>query len=258
MKRAAKHGMSLFESFGRYCLFVSETVKWTFRRPFDGIELVRQMLEVGNRSLPVTGITIFFTGMVMALQIGKAMDALMPGSSMYIGSAVTIAMVRELAPVLTALLIAGRVGSAIAAQIGTMKVTEQLDALVTLSTEPVQYLAVPRFLACLAMVPCLTVIGDLLGVFGGGVVAYAALGVSPETYASNIIDYTSAPDFISGIVKSVFFGAVVSTIACYEGFKTTGGAEGVGRSTIQAVVKSSMAVLISDYFLTWLLQLVHL
>jgi phospholipid/cholesterol/gamma-HCH transport system permease protein len=250
--------IGVFESLGRYLMFVADTVKWTFRKPFDSGQFLEQMLVVGNRSFPVTGITIFFTGMVMALQIGGAMDALMPGSSMYTGSAVTIAMFRELAPVLTALLLAGRIGSAIAAQIGTMKVTEQLDAMVTLSTEPVQYIAVPRFLACLVMVPTLTILSDLLGVLGGGLVAFFSLGITPETYIDNVINFTSAPDFVSGIVKSVFFGAEIATIACYEGFKTTGGAEGVGRSTIRAVVKSSMAVLISDYFLTQLLKYVNL
>ncbi|HEY1406433.1 MAG TPA: ABC transporter permease, partial [Spirochaetota bacterium] len=250
--------IGIFESLGRYMIFVLDTIRWIFRKPFDSAQFLLQMLEVGYRSLPVTGVTIFFTGMVMALQIGRAMDALMPGSSMYIGSAVTIAMFRELAPVLTALMLAGRVGSAFAAQIGTMKVTEQVDALVTLGAEPVQYIAVPRLLACVVMTPTLSVIGDLLGVFGGGVIAFFALGVGPQTYFDNVIHYTSAPDFVSGIVKSVFFGAEIATIACYEGFKTKGGAEGVGRSTILAVVKSSMAVLISDYFLTYLLRLVNL
>ena len=122
----------IFEAVGKYMLFLGETVKWTFRKPFDGKNILNQMLEIGYKSLPVTSITIFFTGMVMALQIGKSMDAIMPGSSVYIGSGVTISMFRELAPVLTALLLAGRIGSAIAAQIGSMKVTEQIDALVTL------------------------------------------------------------------------------------------------------------------------------
>ena len=244
-----------FEGLGRYLLFLRDTVRWCFRKPFDSENIIHQMMEIGYNSLPVTGITIFFTGMVMALQIGKAMDAIMPGSSMYIGGAVTIAMFRELAPVLTGLLLAGRVGSAIAAQIGTMKVTEQIDALVTLSTDPIQYLSVPRFIACLVMVPSLTILSDLLGVIGGGVIAWAGLGVSPVTYIDNIISLTSVPDFVSGIIKSVFFGVEIAIIACYEGFATKGGAEGVGRATIQSVVKSSMTILISDYFLTYLLQL---
>ena len=250
--------IAFLEGIGSRMIFLGDTVAWTFRRPFDGAGLVAQMMEIGYRSLPVTGITIFFTGMVMALQIGKAMDAMMPGSSMYIGSAVTIAMFRELSPVLTGLLLAGRVGSAIAAQIGTMRVTEQIDALVTLQTSPIQYLAVPRFLACVVMVPALTVLSDVLGVLGGGVVALTALGVPPMTYADNILNFTSVPDLMSGVAKSLFFGAEIAIIACYEGFGTKGGAEGVGRATIRAVVVSSMTILISDYFLTYLLQLANL
>ena len=250
--------ITFFEAAGSRMIFMRDTVAWTFRPPFDFENIVRQMTEIGYRSLPVTGITIFFTGMVMALQIGKAMDAMMPGSSMYIGSAVTIAMFRELAPVLTGLLLAGRVGSAIAAQIGTMRVTEQIDALVTLRTNPVQYLAVPRFVACLVMVPALTVLSDVLGVIGGGTVAFTALSVPPSTYIDNILNYTSVPDLVSGVAKSFFFGAEIAIISCFEGFGTKGGAEGVGRATIRAVVISSMTILISDYFLTYLLQLANL
>ena len=248
--------ISIFEAVGKYMIFLGETVKWTFRKPFDGKNILNQMLEIGYKSLPVTSITIFFTGMVMALQIGKSMDAIMPGSSVYIGSGVTISMFRELAPVLTALLLAGRIGSAIAAQIGTMKVTEQIDALVTLSTNPVQYLAVPRLIAAFIMTPCLTLISDMMGILGGSVIAFFALGVTPDKYYDNILAYVTIADFFSGFSKSFVFGVEIALIACYEGFNTKGGAEGVGRSTIQSVVKSSMVVLISDYFLTYLMQVI--
>ncbi len=247
---------SFFEGFGKYALFLTDTIKWTFRRPFDGQNFLHQLLEIGYKSLPVTSITIFFTGMVMALQIGKAMEAQMPGSSIYIGSAVTIAMFRELAPVLTALLLAGRVGSAIAAQIGTMKVTEQIDALVTLSANPVQYLSVPRFLSCLIMAPALTVLTDFVGSMGGAVIGYFALKVTFAQYASNVLQYVGVMDFVSGIIKAFFFGMEIAVISTFEGFNTSGGAEGVGRSTITAVVKSSMVILISDYFLTYILQMI--
>ncbi len=146
---------SFFESLGSHFILLKETIIWTFRPPFDWDSVIGQMMDIGYKSLPVTTITLFFTGMVMALQLGKAMDALMAGSSIFIGSAVTISMFRELCPVLTALLLAVRVGSSIAAEIGTMKVTEQIDALRTLFAEPVQYLSVPRFLACIVMTPCL-------------------------------------------------------------------------------------------------------
>lgn len=235
-------------------MFLKETVKWTFRLPFDYKNIIVQMLEIGYKSIPVTSITLFFTGMVMALQIGKAMDKLMSGSSVFIGSAVSIAMFRELCPVLTALLLAGRIGSAIAAELGTMKVTEQIDALITLRANPIQYLSVPRFLACLVMTPVLTIITDIVGILGGAFVAFAALGITVDKYFENILNYLSLMDFLSGLMKTLFFGIEIAIISCYQGFKTTGGAEGVGKAAIQAVVKSSMAILVSDYFLTYLLQ----
>jgi phospholipid/cholesterol/gamma-HCH transport system permease protein len=247
----------ILESVGGYIIFFNQTIKWIFRPPFDSKNIIAQMLEIGYKSLPVTAVTLFFTGMVMALQIGKAMEALMPGSSIFIGSAVAIAMLRELCPVLTALLLAGRVGSAIAAEIGTMKITEQVDALVTLSANPIQYLSVPRFIACLVMTPALTVITDVMGILGGGFIAYFALDLSINKYFDNIVQYIKAMDFLTGIMKTVFFGIEIAIISCYQGFNTKGGAEGVGKSTIQAVVKSSMVILISDYFLTYLLQLVE-
>ncbi|HOP64850.1 MAG TPA: ABC transporter permease [Spirochaetota bacterium] len=245
------------ESLGAHFILLKETIVWTFRPPFDWDNIIRQMLDIGYKSLPVTTITLFFTGMVMALQIGKAMDALMSGSSIFIGSAVTISMFRELCPVLTALLLAGRVGSSIAAEIGTMKVTEQIDALRTLFAEPVQYLSVPRFIACLIMTPCLTVITDIVGVIGGAIVAFFSLGIMPDSYFSNILQNIALADFLSGLSKSFFFGAEIAIISCQSGFNTSGGAAGVGRSTIQAVVRSSMVILISDYFLTYLIQILE-
>jgi len=246
----------IMESLGAHFIFLKDTIKWIFRPPFDGKSVIQQMLEIGYKSIPVTTITLFFTGMVMAYQIGRAMDALMSGSSIFIGSAVTISMFRELCPVLTGLLLAGRVGSSIAAEIGTMQVTEQIDALRTLSANPIQYLSVPRFLACLVMTPMLTVLTDLVGVLGGAFIAYFGLGITPEKYMENIIQYVSLADFISGLIKSVFFGVIIAIISCYQGFNTRGGAEGVGKSTISAVVNSSMVILISDYFLTYLLAFI--
>ncbi|HRZ28240.1 MAG TPA: ABC transporter permease [Spirochaetota bacterium] len=246
--------LDFFAGLGGYFIFLKDTIRWMFRPPFDAKNVIAQMLEIGYKSLPVTSITLFFTGMVMAFQIGTAMDAIMSGSSVFIGSGVTIAMFRELCPVLTGLLLAGRVGSAIAAEIGTMRVTEQIDALKTLSANPVQYLSVPRFIACLVMTPLLTVITDIVGVLGGSFIAYFSLGITLDKYVENILNYVSLFDFLSGLLKSLFFGVEIAVIACYQGFITRGGAEGVGRSTIQAVVKSSMAILISDYFLTYLIQ----
>lgn len=249
--------IQFFESAGRYTLFFTQTVKWIFKPPFDAKNILTQMLEIGYKSLPVTCITLFFTGMVMALQIGKAMDALMSGSSVFIGSAVSIAMFRELCPVLTALLLSGRVGSAIAAEIGTMRVTEQIDALITLDANPIQYLSVPRFLACLIMTPVLVVVTDVVGSLGGAFIAYFNLGITIDKYVENVFNYLGVMDFLTGVFKSVFFGIEIAIIACYQGFNTFGGAEGVGKATIRAVVASSMTILISDYFLTYLLQFIE-
>ena len=249
--------LSILESVGSHFILLKETLVSIFRPPFDEENIIKQMLEIGYKSLPVTSVTLFFTGMVMALQIGRAMDALMSGSSIFIGSAVTIAMFRELCPVLTALLLSGRVGSSIAAEIGTMKVTEQIDALRTLFADPVQYLAVPRFLACLIMTPLLTIITDVTGVMCGATIAFLSLGITPDLYFSNILQNIRLADFLSGLSKSFFFGAEIAIISCNSGFRTTGGAAGVGRSTIQAVVTSSMVVLISDYFLTYLIQFIE-
>jgi phospholipid/cholesterol/gamma-HCH transport system permease protein len=249
--------IQIFEEVGGHFIFFKETVKWIFRPPFDIKNIFVQMLEIGYKSIPVTGITLFFTGMVMALQIGKAMDKLMSGSSVFIGSAVSISMFRELCPVLTALLLAGRIGSAIAAEIGTMRVTEQIDALVTLRANPIQYLSVPRFLACFIMTPALTIVTDIVGILGGAFVAFSVLGITVDKYFENILNYLSLGDFLSGLIKTFFFGIEISVISCYQGFKTTGGAEGVGKSAIQAVVKSSMVILVSDYFFTYLLQFIE-
>lgn len=259
MKRIGKNNFLILslEEIGGHLIFLKDTIKWMFRPPFDFKNILAQMLEIGYKSVPVTAITLFFTGMVMALQIGKSMDKLMSGSSIFIGSAVAISMLRELCPVLTALLLAGRVGSSIAAELGTMRVTEQIDALTTLRANPIQYLSVPRFIACFIMTPALTVITDIVGILGGAFIAFFALGITVDKYAENILNYLSIMDFLSGIMKSLLFGIEIAVISCYQGFNTSGGAEGVGRSTIQAVVKSSMVILVSDYFFTYILQLVE-
>jgi phospholipid/cholesterol/gamma-HCH transport system permease protein len=249
---------NILVTVGSYFIFFKDIIKWSFKKPFDAANIMNQMLEIGYKSIPVTSITTFFTGMVMAYQLGRSMDALMSGSSIFIGSAVTMSMFRELCPVLTALLLAGRVGSSIAAQIGTMQVTEQIDALRTLSANPIQYLAVPRFIACLVMTPILTILTDMMGVLGGAFISYFGLDIGLDKYVENIIHYVKITDLFSGLIKSFFFGIIIAVIACYQGFATKGGAEGVGKSTISAVVYSSMVILISDYFLTYLLSFVKL
>ncbi len=213
-------------------------------------ETFEQMVVVGVNSLPVALVTAMFTGMVLALQTGMTLEEKMAGVSQYLGGMVSLSMLRELGPVLTALIVAGRVGSAMAAEIGTMRVTEQIDALETLATNPIKYLVVPRVIAGLVMLPVLTVFSDAIGVAGGMLVAQVSFGQSAAMYIENALLMVDMSDLFSGLFKTLFFGGIIATVSCYKGFMTSGGAEGVGRSTTSAVVVSSMSILISDYFLT--------
>jgi phospholipid/cholesterol/gamma-HCH transport system permease protein len=260
--------ISFIEGIGRYVLyFIRETGemvflavrinRWMFKRPFDGRLIFNQMAKIGVESLPVAVTTAFFTGMVLALQSGYTLETKIKGVSQFIGAVVSLSMVRELGPVLTAMVIAGRMGSAVAAEIGTMQVTEQIDALSTLAANPVKYLAVPRFLAFTFMLPLLTVFADLVGWVGG-------LFVSTMKFTSSTIyidssRYTMEPrDIIGGLLKALFFGAIIAVVACRQGFATTNGAEGVGKSTTNSVVFSFMLILVSDYFLTAILTVLKI
>jgi len=245
--------IAFMEELGKIFLLFFQTVQCCFQPPFEFRNTLYQMVEIGFNSLGVAAITSLFTGMVLALQSGVTLEQKMQGISQYLGAIVCIPMIRELAPVLTALIVAGRIGSAIAAEIGTMKVTEQIDALTTLATNPIKYLAVPRFLACLIMLPLLTVFADAIGVFGGYFVATVKLNISSSGFIQNALEMVKPTDIISGIVKTFFFGAIIAMVSCHKGFMTSGGAEGVGRATTMAVVLSFMGILISDYFLTALL-----
>lgn len=242
--------LAFFEGIGSFTIFFYQTVRWIFARPFDIRNLIDQMNEIGVKSIPVTGITSFFTGMVMALNLGAAMEKKIQGISVSMGGFISLALVRELSPVLTALLLAGRVGSSMAAQIGTMKVTEQIDALTTLAANPIHYLSVPRFLASVIMIPLICVLTIIVGVGGGAVFSYFAMDIPFQTYIDSAILLVKTTDFMVGIIKTIFFGMQISLIACYYGFRTGAGAEGVGQATISSVVVSSMAILISDYFIT--------
>lgn len=232
--------------------------RWMFRKPRDGRLILRQMVKVGVESVPVALVTALFTGMVLSLQTGYTLETKMKGVSQFVGAVVSLAMVRELGPVLTALIVAGRMGSAIAAEIGTMKVTEQVDALKTLSADPVKYLAVPRYVAFTLMLPLLTVFADLTGWLGGLLVAVARLGSSSTLYIEQSLSALTMSDVSGGLIKAFFFGAFIALVSCRQGFATEGGAEGVGRATTNAVVYSFMVVLVSDYFLTALLTALHI
>lgn len=238
---------------GRILLLLSSVMKWTVRPPLDMGNITRQMLEIGINSLPVVLITAVFTGMVLALQSYTGFKRF--GAEGFVGSVVALSMTRELGPVLAALIVTGRAGAAMAAELGTMRVTEQIDALESLATNPVKYLIVPRFLSGLSMLPALTVITDIVGMAGGYFVTVILLGSSSKAYLRSTWDYLQLEDIYSGLIKACVFGAAFALISCYKGYYARGGAEGVGRATTGAVVASSMTILISDYFLSaWLFK----
>jgi len=243
---------SFLESVGEAVVMTLETFKWIFRGSISGKNTVYQMVEVGWRSFPIIMLTSFFTGMVLALQVGSSTSNLF-NEPVYVGTITGFALVIELGPVLTAIVVTGRVGAAITAEIGTMKVTEQLDALYTLGTNPVKYLAVPRFLACFFMLPLLTALANIIGIVGGLVVTVRTWNVSPATYWSNVLDFMVIGTFIHGFVKSFFFALIIAIVACHKGFTTRGGAEGVGKATTSSVMLSMIFILVSDYFLTAIL-----
>ena len=236
---------------GRFVDLLFRTAAWTVRPPYDIPEIVKQMVRVGVDSIPVVFLTGLFTGMVIALQTYTGFARFHAES--FVGSVVALSVTRELAPVLAALMVTGRVGSAMAAELGTMRVTEQIDALVALATEPVQYLVVPRVVAATVMLPLLVVMADAVGIGGGYVVAVDLLGANPVTYVHNSFQFLEMNDLTSGIVKAAFFGLIFSLIGCQKGYYTEGGAEGVGIATTRAVVAGSLAILIADFFLTKIL-----
>ena len=212
-----------------------------------------QMVEVGYMSFPIVLLTSFFVGMVLALQVGSA-TANMFNEPVYIGMITGYSLVKELGPVLTTVVITGRVGAAITAEIGTMKVTEQIDALYTLGTNPVRYLAVPRFIACILMLPLLVAISNIVGIYGGLVVSSLTWDIPSTVYIGDILDVMTVQTFFHGFIKSFFFAGILVTVACHKGFQCHGGAEGVGKSTTGAVVVSMVMILVIDYFLTAILH----
>jgi phospholipid/cholesterol/gamma-HCH transport system permease protein len=244
--------LRVLEEIGRFFSMLGRVAIWAVRPPYDLAELLRQMVRVGYDSIPVVLVTTLFTGMVLALQTFNGFARF--HAENLVGSVVALSLTRELSPVLTALMVTGRVGSAMAAELGTMRVTEQIDALTALGTEPVQYLMVPRVTAAIAMMPLLVIMGDAVGIYGGYLVAVQLLGANPVAYLDNSFQYLHLKDdIVSGVIKAAVFGLIFSMIACVRGYYTTGGAEGVGRSTTRAVVSGSLAILVTDFFLTKLL-----
>lgn len=243
--------LTFAEQAGGISTFLVKTVKWTFRFPLEIRLIFKQMEEIGINSLPVVVITTSFTGMVFALQSFAGFQRFTAES--LVGAAVALSIVRELSPVLTGLMVAGRAGSAMAAEIGTMRVTEQIDALSTMAVEPVQYLIVPRMIAGVTMLPILTMLGNAFGIFGGYLVAVELLNMNPSVYWESSYKWLVLNDFISALIKSACFGFIITVISCYYGFNSGGGAEGVGKATTRSVVVSSMTILISDFLLSKIL-----
>jgi phospholipid/cholesterol/gamma-HCH transport system permease protein len=240
--------LTLLQRMGVMVMFISKSIMHCFIPPFFPRQLRRQLIDIGYYSLPVVGLTALFTGMVLALQSYTGFTRFNAEGA--IAGVVVLSVTRELAPVLAGLMVAGRVGAAIAAEIGTMRVTEQIDALTTLSVNPYKYLIAPRVIAGTLMLPVLVFIGDIIGVFGGYVVAIHSLGFSSGNYLTQTWDVMERMDVISGLVKAGVFGFIVSILGCYHGFNSQRGAQGVGAATTNAVVSASIMILISNYILT--------
>jgi phospholipid/cholesterol/gamma-HCH transport system permease protein len=239
------------EEVGIYVTLFRKTVLSFARIPKELHNIFLQMEEIGFNSMPVVLITGMFTGMVLALQTYAGFARF--NATSFVGPVVALSMCRELGPVLTAFVVSGRAGSAMAAELGTMRVTEQIDALYTLSTDPVDFLILPRFLSGIVMLPVLTIISDLIGILGGFYVAVNLFGENSVMYMDTTFKYLLMGDVLKGLAKAFVFGGIIAIVSCKEGFFTSGGAEGVGKATTKSVVISYMAILISDYFLTSLM-----
>ncbi|MCB9742465.1 MAG: ABC transporter permease [Alphaproteobacteria bacterium] len=234
---------------GGVATLTGRTIKATFTRPFVELRLLTiQMDEAGIGSWSIAVLTAVFTGAVLALQFAHGLEPY--GAAMYTGSMVSLGIVRELGPTLTAVLVGGRVGSGFCAEIGSMNVTEQVDAIAALGADPVRKLVVPRVMACVIMLPLLTILADVVGCFGGMLITVDQVGVTPRFYVQQVIDTIDLEDLLHGVAKSVFFGYFIAIIGCYVGLNTRGGTEGVGQSTTNSVVAISITVLVSNFLLS--------
>lgn len=242
------------EILGEMLILLGQTVYFFKEAPRNIPSIATQMVIIGYETLPVASVMSFFVGMVLALQTGVELNKY--GSQNIIGAIVGHSMVRELGPVMTSFLVAGRAGSAMAAEIGVMKVYEEIDALRTLDINPVRYLAMPRLIACLVCVPALVVYADLIGIVGGAIISdlHPQIFVSYYTYYDSLTAALTLKEIGNGLIKSFAFGGIISLVCCYTGFKTSGGARGIGQSTTRSVVLSFMMILVADYLLTRLLM----
>ena len=262
---AANNNLSLIDKFagklrffvavGEYLRLIVDVTKATIRRPPAFLLILQQLYDIGVASLPVVAITGFSTGCVLAAQSFYQLAD--KGLASVTGLMVGKAMMTELGPVLTAFMVTGRVGASMCAELGTMRVTEQIDALQTMGVNPNRYLVAPRFIAGMFMMPLLTVFGIVMGIFGGYLIAVYFFGMAPITYVDPMPIHITYFDFATGVVKGFIFGVLIMTISCYKGICTTGGAAGVGRSTTNSVVIAYCAILLTNFFITVALNILH-
>lgn len=240
--------LAFLNATGRLSVFAGTALATAFTPPYFFRAILRQMRDVGYFSLPVVGLTAFFTGMVLALQSYTGFSRFAAEGA--VATVVVLSMTRELGPVIAGLMVAGRVGAAIAAEIGTMRVTDQIDALTTLSADPLRYLVLPRLIAGIITLPMLVLVADIVGVFGGYLVGVYKLGFNPSTYLTRTEQYLETNDVVSGLVKAAVFGFIVALMGCYQGYYSRGGAQGVGQATTYAVVSASILILVCNYLIT--------
>ncbi|MBV8889450.1 MAG: ABC transporter permease [Alphaproteobacteria bacterium] len=240
--------LGFLRATGRLVLFALLALRAGLTPPFYPRLILRQIVNIGYFSLPVVGLTAIFTGMVLALQSYTGFSRFAAEGA--VATVVVLSMTRELGPVIAALMVAGRVGAAIAAEIGTMRVTDQIDALTTLSTDPLRYLVLPRLIAGLLTLPALVLVADIIGVFGGFLVGTYKLAFNPSAYLARTQEYLQTIDVVSGLVKAAVFGFIIALMGCYHGYHSRGGAEGVGQATTHAVVSASIMILLFNYMLT--------
>ena len=249
---AALGGLELLGDFTLFCL---RTFAWLVRRRPARGTLLPNLYSVGVRSVPVVAVTGMFIGMVMAVQTFNQFNRM--GLATRLGSMINMTIVRELGPVLAATMLAGRVGSAMAAELGTMRVTEQVDALASLGAHPLHYLVVPRLLACALLIPLLTIMADFMGIMGGALICTRVYGVEPHYYWQHSADFVRMGDVVMGLIKAFFFGIAIALISCHRGLNSAAGAQGVGRAATESFVSSFVVILIIDFFLGLLLLQLH-
>lgn len=248
VNKIGQNTISLARGLGEFSIFAILSISSALRPPIYFALIFRQFLFIGFYSLPVVAMTAFFSGAVLALQSYTGFSRFSAESS--IATVVVLSITRELGPVLAGLMVAGRVGASIAAEIATMRVTEQIDALYTLSTDPIKYLIFPKVIASILMLPCLVLIGDVIGVMGGYLVSVYKLGFNSSNYITNTFRYLETVDVVSGLVKATAFGLIIGVVSCYSGYYSEKGAKGVGNATTNAVVKSSILILLTNYLIT--------